>query len=173
MLFHYQPLHKLEFFGGFGQYSQAPSFLVRRQKGRVTGWIAYTLSRAERIFSCGLGPADFDQAHVLNGVRQVRLPWRMMVGLRINVQTGRPYTVLQADLASGSLTGSRNNQRLPTYVQIVITKSITGHVTEQMREHSSSVALDEKRQALAVVKLVPLAKVEPEVEPAATTRSGG
>lgn len=39
--------------------------------------------------------------------------------------------------------------------------AITGHVTEQMREHYSSVALDEKRQALAaVVKLVPLTKVE-------------
>jgi hypothetical protein len=206
VLFHYQPLRKLEFFGGFGQYSQAPSFpvplpgidtfalqlglqrsvqgslglrfqlpwalsvsatgyygrfynindvvldfeaasctspppesikgllayttrqlegqgygmelLVRRQSGRVTGWIAYTLSRAEREFSCGVGPADFDQSHVLNGVMQVRLPWRLMAGLRLNVQSGRPYTVLQADLASGTLTGSRNNQRLPTYVQL-------------------------------------------------------
>ena len=35
-----------------------------------------------------------------------------------------------------------------------------------MRDHYSSVAVDEKRQALAaVVKLVPLTKVEPEVEP--------
>jgi integrase len=59
-------------------------------------------------------------------------------------------------------------------VDAVITKSITGHVTEQMREHYSSVAIDEKRQALAaVVKLVPLPKVEPKVEPAAKTRSAG
>jgi hypothetical protein len=206
LLFRYRPLSKLELFGGFGQYSQAPSFpvplpgidtfalqlglqrsvqgsfgmrvklpedftvsatgyygrfynindvvldfvaaactspppesikglaayvtrqvsgqgygmelLVRRQTGRVTGWLAYTLSRSERVYSCGLAPSDFDQTHVLNAVVQVRLPWRLMVGARLNLQTGRPYTLMQADLASGTLTGSRNNQRLPTYVQL-------------------------------------------------------
>lgn len=38
----------------------------------------------------------------------------------------------------------------------LVTKSLTGHVTERMREHYSTVGLDEKRSALtAVVKLVP------------------
>jgi integrase len=41
-------------------------------------------------------------------------------------------------------------------VDAVVTRSITGHVTEQMREHYSSVDLDEKRAAIAnVVRLVP------------------
>ena len=41
-------------------------------------------------------------------------------------------------------------------VDAVVTKSITGHVTEQMREHYSSVDLSEKREAIAnVVRLVP------------------
>ena len=94
--------------------------LVRKQsgRGRVSGWIAYTLSRSERVFPCGLAPSDFDQTHVLNAVVQVRLPWRLMAGLRLNVQTGRPYTLLKADLASATFSGSRNNQRLPTYVQL-------------------------------------------------------
>ncbi len=92
--------------------------LVRRQSGRVTGWVAYTLSRSERIFSCGLAPSDFDQTHVLNAVVQVRLPWRLTAGARFNLATGRPYTLLQADLATASFTGSRNNERLPTYVQL-------------------------------------------------------
>lgn len=43
-------------------------------------------------------------------------------------------------------------------VDAVVTKAITGHVTEQMREHYSSVALDEKRAAISnVVRLVPRA----------------
>jgi hypothetical protein len=92
--------------------------LLRRQTGRVTGWISYTLSRSERIYSCGLAPSDFDQTHVLNAVVQVRLPWHLMVGVRLNVATGRPYTLLQADLATGTISGNRNNQRLPNYVQI-------------------------------------------------------
>jgi hypothetical protein len=92
--------------------------LVRRQTGRVTGWLAYTLSRSERVYSCGLAPSDFDQTHVLNALVQVRLPWRLMVGARLNLSTGRPYTLLQADLAAGTFSGSRNNARLPTYVQL-------------------------------------------------------
>ena len=44
-------------------------------------------------------------------------------------------------------------------VDAVVTRSITGHVTEQMREHYSSVDLDEKRAAIAnVVRLVPRAQ---------------
>jgi integrase len=40
-------------------------------------------------------------------------------------------------------------------VDAVVIRSLTGHVTEQMREHYSSVALDEKRAAVAgVLKLV-------------------
>jgi integrase len=37
----------------------------------------------------------------------------------------------------------------------IVTRSLTGHVTEQMRERYSTVCLDEKRQAVAaVVRLV-------------------
>jgi hypothetical protein len=38
--------------------------------------------------------------------------------VRLNLQTGRPYTLLQADLATATISGSRNNERLPTYVQL-------------------------------------------------------
>jgi integrase len=45
-------------------------------------------------------------------------------------------------------------------VDAVITRSITGHVTEQMREHYSTVGLDEKKAAVAnVLRLVPRTKV--------------
>jgi integrase len=40
-------------------------------------------------------------------------------------------------------------------VDAVVTKSLTGHVTERMREHYSTVGLDEKRAAIAgVVRLI-------------------
>ncbi len=91
--------------------------LLRRHTGRLTGWIAYTLSRSERVFSCGLRPADFDQTHVLNIVAQVRLPWNLMAGARLLVQTGRPYTQVSLDELPDN-TPLRNNQRLPTYVQL-------------------------------------------------------
>ncbi len=89
--------------------------LVRRRAGRFTGWIAYTLSRSERRFSCGLLPADFDQTHVLNVVGQVRLPWNIIAGARIYLATGRPVTTLKFPQIPATV---RNNDRLPTYVQL-------------------------------------------------------
>lgn len=96
-------------------YSYGLEFLARKNAGRFTGWISYTLSQSMRLYSCGLRPADYDQTHVLNVVGQVRLPWQLMVGARLLVQTGRPVTEIT------SLTGistTRNNVRLPTFVQL-------------------------------------------------------
>jgi hypothetical protein len=89
--------------------------LLRRKIGRVTGWIAYTLSRSERLYSCGLRPSDYDQSHVLNFVLQVRLPWRLVAGARLYFASGRPTTLI--DPATG-LSQTRNNARLPDYVQL-------------------------------------------------------
>ncbi len=88
--------------------------LVRRKVGRVTGWLAYTLSRSERNFSCGLRPSDFDQRHIFNGVLQVRLPRKVMLGAHLYVATGRPYTTVGDD----GLAAVRNNSRLPDFVQL-------------------------------------------------------
>jgi hypothetical protein len=98
--------------------SMGLEFLLRRQAGRVTGWVSYTLSRAERAFSCGLRPSDFDQRHILNVVVQVRLPRRFVLGGRFYLGTGRPYTRLEID--SGTLqieAPLRNNARLPDFFQ--------------------------------------------------------
>jgi len=92
--------------------------LLRRSNSngeRFSGWIAYTLGRASRQFSCGLRPADFDQTHVLNVVAQVRLPRNVMAGARLQVATGRPMTVAVLPYVADT---QRNNARLPTYVQL-------------------------------------------------------
>ncbi len=89
--------------------------MLRRHHGRVTGWLAYTLGRAERAFSCGLRPADYDQTHVLNLVVQVRLPWNLMAGARFYYATGRPYSKLRPPDGSATI---RNNERLPDAIQL-------------------------------------------------------
>ena len=97
--------------------SYGMELLARRSAGRVTGWLAYTLSRSERIYSCGLRPSDFDQAHVLNFVLQVRLPWNLLAGMHLAYSSGRPFTHVTADssLANAPL---RNNDRMPGYLQL-------------------------------------------------------
>lgn len=86
-----------------------------KEIGRVTGWISYTLSRTERIYSCGLRPADYDQTHVLNVVLQVRLPWNLMAGAHFLLQTGRPVTTIDPNNLQAA---TRNNTRLPDYYQL-------------------------------------------------------
>jgi hypothetical protein len=88
--------------------------LLRRKVGRFTGWIAYTLSKSERVFSCGLRPSDFDQRHILNAVLQVRLPRKVILGAHLYFASGRPYTTVGAD----GLATVRNNSRLPDFVQL-------------------------------------------------------
>lgn len=100
--------------------------LLRRTRGRFTGWIAYTLSRSERVYPCGVRPADYDQTHVLNVVAQVQLPRGFALGARLLVSTGRPETLLpptqpindsMLGLTDGN-PGVRNNIRLPNFVQL-------------------------------------------------------
>jgi len=98
-----------------GQSYGMELLLRRKPTGRVSGWISYTLSRSERIYSCGLRPSDFDQTHLLNVVVQVRLPWKLMAGARLYVATGRPVTLLDPTLGTSQI---RNNARLPDYVQL-------------------------------------------------------
>jgi hypothetical protein len=89
--------------------------LLRRHAGVFTGWVAYTLSKSERQYSCGLRPADFDQAHLLNVVAQIRLPWKLLLGGHLYVATGRPVTLLEPPDGRSTV---RNNTRLPDYVQL-------------------------------------------------------
>jgi hypothetical protein len=96
-------------------HSYGLELLLRKKVGRFTGWIAYTLSRSERQYTCGLRPSDYDQTHVLNVVAQVRLPWNLMAGARFLLQTGRPVTILEPPDGRSTV---RNNTRLPTYVQL-------------------------------------------------------
>ena len=96
-------------------HSYGMELFLRKKAGRFTGWVAYTLSRTERIYSCGLRPADYDQTHVLNFVLQARLPWNLMAGVRFLIQTGRPVTTVDPNNLEAAV---RNNSRLPNYYQL-------------------------------------------------------
>lgn len=66
--------------------------LRRESQTGVSGWLAYTLSRAERLRDDGWVGFDFDRTHILNLVVSVPLPRRWQVGLRVQAQSGRPVT---------------------------------------------------------------------------------
>lgn len=66
--------------------------LRRESQTGVSGWIAYTLSRSERLRDDLWVGFDFDRTHILNVVLSVPLPRRWQIGVRAQVQSGRPVT---------------------------------------------------------------------------------
>ena len=61
---------------------------------KFTGWLAYTLSRAERRDSGSTEDRlfDFDQTHILTAVASYLLPRNWQIGGRYRLVTGNPRT---------------------------------------------------------------------------------
>ncbi|GAB3891966.1 TonB-dependent receptor [Larkinella knui] len=71
--------------------------LVRKQKGRFTGWLSYTLSRTERRIA-GLNNdrwfvSRFDRTHVLNVVTQYPFSKRVSGSATFTLTSGAPVTL--------------------------------------------------------------------------------
>jgi hypothetical protein len=81
---------------------------------RLSGWIAYTLSRSDRLIGYYRTKAasDWDQRHILNLVLGYRLRGGWAVSGRVHYNTGRPYPVYQA------ATFHVDYQRLPAFFQL-------------------------------------------------------
>lgn len=72
-------------------------FLIEKNGGRHTGWIAYTLSKTERSF-CAFDNGDwypykYDRRHVLNLVYKVRLSAKVDFGATWTYHTGEALTL--------------------------------------------------------------------------------
>ncbi|HIF07933.1 MAG TPA: hypothetical protein EYQ64_13580 [Gemmatimonadetes bacterium] len=82
--------------------SYGVDFLVRKERGTVTGWLAASFLKADRTFPDPLSalpnPPDvsyspiFDRRMDLDFVLRYPAPWGWEGGLRWNVGTGTPYT---------------------------------------------------------------------------------
>jgi TonB family protein len=95
-------------------------------KDKFFGWLAYTLSRAERL-NTETGeyvPFEFDQTHILTAVAGYNLPANFDVSARMRVVTGSPETpivggVLDVDTDSyRPIYGERFSQRSSTFHQL-------------------------------------------------------
>ncbi len=97
--------------------------LVKKQKGKLTGWIGYTLSRTEKkietINNDNWYPAKYDKTHDLSIVASYELndrwdfgmTWIYGTGSAVTMPTGRfEYAGMIAPVYS-----DRNDRRLPAY----------------------------------------------------------
>lgn len=110
-------------------------FLLRKNQGRFTGWLAYTLSRSEQKTPGGNagGPGinngemyftPFDRTHDLSFTGTFRLNDKWRLSANVIYQTGRPvtYPTGQYDYEGLSIASysDRNSNRLPAYHRIDI-----------------------------------------------------
>ncbi len=106
-----QPILELRDGQGYGL-----EFMIRRPLSqRLHGWLAYTLSRSERLTpqSNSRFPSDWDQRHILNLVLSYRLPRGFTVGGKFHLNTGRPFPLYDM-----RVQGPSEYVRLPTFYRV-------------------------------------------------------
>ncbi len=105
-------------------------FLFRKNKGRLKGWLAYTISKAESKTpggtAGGLGINDgkwynaaFDRTHDVSMTGSYKLNEKWTFGSNFILQSGRPVTYPNAQYSYQGLTianySERNTSRLPAF----------------------------------------------------------
>lgn len=112
---------------GQGRAYGAQLLLRQQLLEGLQGWIAYTLSRSERLDRDGADwrLSDYDQTHVLTVVASYRIPTiELDVGLRFRFASGYPRTAVigsSYDAARDRFQprfGTHNAIRLPEFVQL-------------------------------------------------------
>ncbi|CAL2089451.1 TonB-dependent receptor [Tenacibaculum sp. 190524A05c] len=115
-------------------------FLLRKNKGDLTGWIAYTLSKSEQRTPGGAagGPGlnngdwyntPFDRTHDLSVTGNYKLNEKWTFNANFVFQTGRPVTYPNGQFQYNGLSiptySTRNADRLPSYNRLDVSATLT------------------------------------------------
>ena len=116
-------------------------FLMRKTRGRITGWLSYFYSRTrnqvksdfreDRINNGEYFAADFDRPHNLNVSSSVKLSrlWTMSANFIYN--TGRPVTIPVSSYVVGGVrlftVNERNNVRTPDIHRLDLSWTLEGN----------------------------------------------
>jgi len=111
-----------EFRTGYA-WSYGLEFLIRKQTGKFTGWISYTLSKAERkipeINQGKVYPASYDKPHNIAIVASYDFSERLNAAANWVYSTGNPVTFPVGRYEYGNMIvpiySDRNDYRLPDY----------------------------------------------------------
>lgn len=117
--------------------SYGAELMVKKNVGRLTGWISYTLSKTTQQFAAlNYGnpfPASFDRRHNLALVASYELTKHWTVSADFVIYSGKPYTLPAGKViaySGGSLYDhyyydytSRNNSRMAVYNRLDISAS--------------------------------------------------
>jgi len=113
-------------------------FLLKKNSGKIDGWISYTYSRSLRKTS-GLRtsemlnnntwfPSSYDKPHDLSVVANIHLNKRIQFSSNFSFSTGRPITLPEYRYFAGNevvvFFSDKNQYRIPTYHRLDITLSL-------------------------------------------------
>ena len=124
----------------FGQgKAYGAEFLIKKNLGILTGWLAYTYSRSlfrsqssfeeEQINGNEWFPSNFDQPHEVNFILSRKMYPRGLLNLSINYSTGRPVSAVTASyILNGGLVvpdySQRNQYRIPDYFRVDLSYTV-------------------------------------------------
>ena len=108
-------------------------FQVKKNKGRFTGWISYTLARTElQVPGVNNGeyyPSNYDKTHDVTLVTTYRLNEKWLFSGIFSYMTGRPYTYPDSRyVVDGRVIpnySNRNGARIPDYHRLDLSATYT------------------------------------------------
>lgn len=128
--------------------------LLRKNEGKLTGWLAYTLSKAEQrtpggtAGGMGINDGDwynsvYDRTHDISLTGAYKLNDKWSFGANFAFQTGRPVTYPDGQFQYNGLSiatyADRNASRLSAYHRLDISATLTPRKNESRRWHSEWV----------------------------------
>ena len=129
-------------------------FMVKKQSGKVTGWISYTWSRVfmkvdgafeeEKVNGGNYFPATYDRPHDLKVVINAKASRRFNLTSNFVYSSGRPITYPVAFYnfynSSHVYYSQRNDYRIPYYMRLDLSATINGNLKVKKLNHSSLTA---------------------------------
>ncbi len=125
-------------------------FLLKKNEGRLNGWLGYTFSRSltkfdgdfegERINNGEYFPSNFDKPHDLSLVANYKLTKRFSFSTNFVYQTGRPVTFpVGSYVYKGEelvFYSDRNKFRIPDYYRLDVSFNVEGNHRIKKFAHS-------------------------------------
>ena len=139
-----------EILPGIGR-SYGLEFYLRKRKGRLSGWLSYTLSKTELkvenddpLLAINAGewyPANYDKRHDISLVLNYQLTQKWDLGMNFTYQSGRPITPPEGRFNfedySVPVYRSRNSLRIPDYHRLDLSANYTPEKDPNKKFYSS------------------------------------
>lgn len=124
--------------------------LLRKNAGKLSGWIAYSYSRSTMLVNSSIPgerinygkpyPSNFDRPHNLSVVTNVKVNRRLSFSANLVYTTGRPVTypvsIYYLDGMQFVDYSDRNSYRIPDYFRVDFSINVEGNLKERKLFHS-------------------------------------